>query len=76
MIDLRKLAIPALIAISGSLLAACGDTEPTASPTPTMSDDAMMEEDVMEDDTMEEDTMEDDATEEDTMEEDSMEEDA
>ena len=75
---LRTLAIPAVILLSGGLLAGCGDdTEPTSSDSDEMmeetmapTDDAMMEEDSMEDDAMEEDAMEDDAMEEDAMEED------
>ena len=45
---MRTLAIPMLVLVAGSTLAACGDTEPAA----TSSDDSMMEE------TMSPDTME------------------
>ena len=52
---IRTLAVPLLVLLAGSTLAACGDTEPAAEPTgdsmmevsPTpdamMSEDAMME---------------------------------
>lgn len=78
MYRMRTLAVPGLILLAGTTLAACGDTEPAAEE----SDDTMMEE-TMEPDTMEsEDSMmEDDETmdEDDSMEEghsdDSMEDD-
>ncbi|WP_297083365.1 hypothetical protein [uncultured Demequina sp.] len=74
---LRTLAIPAVILLSGSLLAGCGDdTEPASDTSDEMMEETM-EEDSMEDDSMEEDSMEDDSMEDDEHmeEDDSMEED-
>lgn len=45
--NIRTLAIPAVIALSGSLLVGCGDTTEEPSPSPT---DAMTEEDSMTED--------------------------
>lgn len=78
--NMRTWAVPGLILLAGTTLAACGDTEPAASPSPTASD-AMMEESMTEESATE-DAMEDDsmdsthspsASEDAMMEEDSME---
>ena len=76
---LRTLAVPAVILLSGSLLAGCGDdTEPACGSSDEMMEETMepTEDSMMEDDSMEEDAMEDDSMEEDAMEDDSMEDDS
>lgn len=50
---IRALAVPMLVLLAGTTLAACGDTEPAS----TSSDDSMMEESHSPDAMMSEDAM-------------------